>query len=127
MKYQVLALFTLMFLSSKAQKTQEMTDKEKTEATVTKSDIEGHIYFLADDLLKGRATGTPENKIAASYLANTLRGYGVKPNPKTGDYYQKMTLQVRPRRGEPTEPVDSQNVIGIVEGTDPVLKNEYII
>ena len=49
------------------------TEKEKVEATVSKSDIEGHIYFLADDLLKGREAGTPENKIAASYLANTLR------------------------------------------------------
>ena len=69
------------------------SDKEKAQETVTKSKIEGHIYFLADDLLKGRETGTPENKIAASYLANTLRSYGVKPNPKTGDYYQEVTLE----------------------------------
>lgn len=68
------------------------TDAEKAEETVKKSNIEGHIYFLADDLLLGRDTGTPENKIAASYLANTLRSYGIKPNPKSGDYYQKMEL-----------------------------------
>ncbi|MFT5890143.1 MAG: aminopeptidase YwaD [Dokdonia sp.] len=68
-------------------------DKEKVQETVTKSKIEGHIYFLADDLLKGRETGTPENKIAASYLANALRSYGVQPNPKTGNYYQKVNLQ----------------------------------
>ena len=69
------------------------SDIEKTKETVKKSNIEGHIYFLADDLLKGRATGTPELKIAASYLANTLRGYGVKPNPKTGNYYQEVKLK----------------------------------
>ena len=69
------------------------TEKEKVESTITKSQIEGHIYFLADDLLKGRATGSDENKIAASYLANTFRGYGVKPNPKTGTYYQEVHLQ----------------------------------
>lgn len=69
------------------------TEKEKVEATVSKSDIEGHIYFLADDLLKGRETGTPENKIAASYLANTLRRYGVKPNPATNSYYQTVPMQ----------------------------------
>ena len=69
------------------------TEKEKVESTVDKNQIEGHIYFLADDVLKGRATGSAENKIAASYLANTLRGYGVLPNPKTGDYYQKVNLQ----------------------------------
>ena len=68
------------------------TDAEKAAETVDKNDIEGHIYFLADDLLKGRNTGTPENKIAASYLANTLRSFGVLPNPASGDYYQRMEL-----------------------------------
>lgn len=67
-------------------------DKRKVQETVSKSKIEGHIYFLASDSLKGRETGTAENKIAASYLANTLRSHGVKPNPKTGDYYQKVAL-----------------------------------
>ena len=68
------------------------TEKEKVENTVSKSKIEGHIYYLADDLLKGRQTGTPENKIAASYLANALRSYGVQPNPETGTYYQNVPL-----------------------------------
>ena len=68
------------------------TEKEKVIETVNKSTIEGHIYFLADDLLKGRETGTPENKIAASYLANTLRASGAKPNPQTGTYYQEFQL-----------------------------------
>jgi len=69
------------------------TEKEKVLETTSKASIEGHIYFLADDLLKGRETGTAENKIAASYLANTLRSYGVKPNPKTGTYYQDVRLK----------------------------------
>lgn len=69
------------------------TEIEKVKETVSKSDIEGHIYFLADDALKGRATGTPELKIAASYLANSFRRYGVKPNPKTGTYYQEVKLK----------------------------------
>ncbi|NND10775.1 MAG: M28 family peptidase, partial [Flavobacteriaceae bacterium] len=68
------------------------TDIEKVKETVSKSDIQGHIYFLADDLLKGRETGTQELKIAASYLANTFRSYGVKPNPKTGNYYQEVNF-----------------------------------
>ncbi|WP_411768159.1 M28 family peptidase [Winogradskyella sp. A3E31] len=128
MKYSILTLLALLSLSCKTQvKVAEPTDKELTEKTTTKSDIEGHIYFLADDLLKGRETGTPENKIAAAYLANTLRSYGVKPNPESGDYYQRMTLEV-PARGErPAQSFDSQNVIGVVEGTDPELKNQYII
>ena len=75
------------------------SEKEKVAETITKEKIEGHIYFLADDLLKGRETGTAENKIAASYLANTLRGYGVKPykenatNSSTENYFQIVKLE----------------------------------
>ncbi|MAP55468.1 M28 family peptidase [Altibacter sp.] len=69
------------------------TDKELVQNTVSKSAIEGHIYFLADDLLKGRETGTAENKIAASYLANTMRGYGVQPASKEGTFYQNIPMQ----------------------------------
>ncbi len=69
------------------------SDKELVLETVKKNVIEGHIYFLADDVLKGRATGSPELKIAASYLANSFRRYGVQPNPKTGTYYQEVKLK----------------------------------
>ncbi len=69
------------------------SDKEMVESTVNKNTIEGHIYFLADDLLLGRQTGSPENKIAASYLANTLRGYGVKPVAGLNGYYQNVPLK----------------------------------
>lgn len=80
------------------------TEIDKVKETVSKSDIEGHIYFLADDLLKGRETGTPELKIAASYLANQFRSYGVKPNPKTGNYYQEVNF----KRVSPPEDVSIQ-------------------
>ncbi|MEM7185212.1 MAG: M28 family peptidase [Bacteroidota bacterium] len=73
------------------------SEKEKVIATVDSNTIKGHIYFLADDLLKGRETGTTENKLAASYLANQLRSYGVQPNPMTGNYYQEVKLsKVKP-------------------------------
>ncbi|WP_410004361.1 M28 family peptidase [Aequorivita nionensis] len=75
------------------------SEKEKVETSITKNKIEAHIYFLADDLLKGRQTGTPENKIAASYLANVLRSYGVKPvvqnvlkGSSTESYFQEVKL-----------------------------------
>lgn len=86
MKTIFTCLCTLVFVATFGQ------EKQKVENTVSKSKIEGHIYYLADDLFKGRETGTPENKLAASYLANTLRSYGVKPNPKTNTYYQQVPL-----------------------------------
>lgn len=67
-------------------------DKDIAASSVDKNTIKSHIYFLADDLLQGRGTGTPGNKIAASYLANSLRRYGAKPAPGYQDYYQPFEL-----------------------------------
>ncbi|MCK0130762.1 M28 family peptidase [Flavobacteriaceae bacterium F08102] len=69
------------------------TDIEKTKNTVVKSDIEGHIYFLASDELRGRETGTREADIAAAYLANSFRRYNVKP-VNNGSYYQDIKFQM---------------------------------
>ena len=89
MKRLLVPIFSIaMLLGCSAQ-----SEKQQVEETVNTNAIKGHIYFLADDLLKGRETGTPENKIAASYLANQLRTYGVKPNPETGTYYQDVPLE----------------------------------
>ncbi len=68
------------------------TEAQKTTSTVSKSNIEGHIYFLASDELKGRETGTPEIDIAASYLASSFRRYNVKP-ANNGSYYQEVKLE----------------------------------
>ena len=88
MKYFTFIIALFSFFSTFCQ-----SDKELVLETVNKNAIEGHIYFLADDLLKGRETGSPEAKIAASYLANTLHSYGVKPIPATNSYFQEVLLQ----------------------------------
>jgi len=66
------------------------TDKEIAASLITKEKIEGHIYFLASDELKGRATGSDEIKIASQYLANMLRSYGAKTVPGANGYFQDV-------------------------------------
>lgn len=95
MKRLILFPFVLLvFFEGRTQ-----TDAELTRATVSKSDIEGHIYFLASDELRGRNTDSPEIDIAASYLANTLRRYNVQP-ANNGSYYQAVQLQ---KTSKPTQ------------------------
>lgn len=72
---------------------QAQTDAAKVRSTVSKKDIEAHIFFLASDELKGRATGSAEIDIAASYLANNLRRYGVKPAGENNSYYQQVKFE----------------------------------
>ncbi len=69
------------------------SEAEKAASTIHKSDIEGHIYFLASDELKGRETGSHELNIAASYLANNLRKSNVIPAGDQGSYYQDVPME----------------------------------
>jgi len=41
--------------------------------------IKSHLYFLADDLLEGRDTGSRGHNIAALYIATEFAKYGLKP------------------------------------------------
>ncbi|MCA6073454.1 M28 family peptidase [Fulvivirga sedimenti] len=69
-------------------------DKAHVEEIVTKSNIQGHIYFLASDELRGRATGSPEIDIAAQYISSSFTRYGVKPVPGADEgYFQYVHLQ----------------------------------
>lgn len=94
---QLLSYFLFIYLATSAI---AQDSKEMVAETINKDKIAGHIYFLADDLLQGRETGTTENKIAASYIANQLRAAGAKPIPQTETYYQQVPMElVYPPRG----------------------------
>ncbi|MGB5244166.1 MAG: M28 family peptidase [Lutimonas sp.] len=69
------------------------SEQELVQSTVNKNKIEGQIYFLASDELRGRKTGTAEIDIAASYLANAFRSYGVEPVDKENSYYQNIPFE----------------------------------
>src|SRR5688500_1706169 len=50
----------------------------------TRARLEAHLAFLADDLMKGRFTGTPEYEIAARYVAAQLQQLGLRPASAEG-------------------------------------------
>ena len=54
------------------------TESEKAAAArITAHEIEGHIRFLADDLLEGRFPGTRGDEVAVRYLASELEAMGL--------------------------------------------------
>jgi peptidase M28-like protein len=87
---KILSAISIIFMlfSAKAQ-----TDLDMVKSTVSKNDIQSHIYFLASDELRGRETGSPEIDIAAAYLANTLHRYGVKPAGDNDSFYQYVQME----------------------------------
>ena len=60
---------------------------------ITAAEIDGHLRFLASDLLEGRAPGTRGGRIAAEYIASELRAYGVEPGVN-GSYFQPVPIDV---------------------------------
>lgn len=86
-------------------------------ADIREADIRAHIGFLASDAMKGRASGSPEARIAAEYLAHQFAWVGAKPAGHDGSYFHDFE-----KRGEPY-----RNVAALVSGTDPTLAEEYLV
>ena len=87
--------------------------------TTDASQLERHVYILASDSLLGRGFGTPEGLKAANYLAGEFRKAGIEP--LDGHYLHPFIA----RKGILNIP--GNNVVGVIRGNDPVLKDEYIV
>ena len=46
--------------------------------TITAEDLKKHLVFIASDSMRGRNTGSPEQRLAAKYIADKFESYGLK-------------------------------------------------
>lgn len=90
--------------------------------TVPASDLSEWAHYLASDDMKGRRNGSPEMKRAAFFIAEKFQEFGLKPLPGLDNIIQEYTFSSR-RDGD----INERNVIGYLEGSDPALKDEFII
>ncbi len=73
--------------------------QDPASAALTQAEIERHVRFLASDELAGRKAGYPGNNVAARYIAEQFRQYGVKKIPNHESYYQSFYLnEVNPAK-----------------------------
>ena len=121
-------------------------DNRAVEAAVDKitaSALKSHVSFLASDLLEGRGTPSRGLDIAAEYIASQFRRLGLEP--LANNYLQKFKGVVRGKAlaarcgvsspdGQPLEQtapadisVDLSNVATVVRGSDPKLRNTYVV
>ncbi|WP_024479230.1 M28 family metallopeptidase [Cellulophaga baltica] len=78
-------------------------------------DVGDIITFLSSDDLKGREAGSEGIEKAANYIETIFTTHGVKPFFDT--YKDTITNFSEP----------AYNVVGVLEGNDPILKNEIVI
>jgi hypothetical protein len=90
------ALITVFVLVTNAQ--QNINPVDKYAASIKPEDASRHLTILAADWMEGRETGERGQKMAAAYLADQFKSFGLKPVVKEGDgysYYQKFDLEKR--------------------------------
>ncbi|TDE00873.1 M20/M25/M40 family metallo-hydrolase [Flavobacterium hiemivividum] len=85
-----------------------------------------HDKYLSSDKMEGRFPGTKQNSKAARYIKRYFKRYGLDKFDK--NYYQSFKLYVKPGINKmKSDTVTTQNVVGYIEGSDDVLKKEFIV
>jgi hypothetical protein len=95
-----------------------------TTAAISAADLRTRLYLIADDSMRGRLAGSAGDTLATAYIASELARAGLAPAGENGGWFQVVHLRDRGGR-EPAIP--ARNVIGVLRGSDPVLKNEYVV
>lgn len=91
-------------------------------AVITAEQLEEWVSYLASDEMRGRASGSPEMARAADWIALQYGESGLKPLKGHEDFIHEYAFQTRLGAE-----ISERNVIGILEGKDPALKDEYIL
>ena len=78
--------------------------------------LEKHLYYLASDSLHGRMAGSEDGAKARAYILEQWNEIGLEP------FYSEGFEMPFSRNN-----LEMANLIGIIPGNDPVLKDEYIL
>ncbi len=75
--------------------------------------LKKHVYFLADDAMKGRGTGSKQNLKSAKYIRKEFKKYKLQPLGTDG-YFQEFDAKIRKVK-VPDSIRKARNVIGFLD------------
>lgn len=81
--------------------------------SVSAAELQSHVDVLADDQFEGREAGTRGGAAAGVYIMKALVELDLKPAGLDGGYFQDFA--------------GGRNILAVLPGSDPELKNEYIV
>ncbi len=111
-----LSIFILLFIHVIGCKPSLQTQfKGAKDSVITNEEITRIIDTISSDYYEGRGFGTEGIEKAAVYIENYLKKLKIKPYFET----YRDSFEVGGRIG--------YNIIGLIEGTDSMLKNEFVI
>lgn len=96
---------------------------------ITTEMVDAHIRTLSSDEMKGRDAFTPYIRLAEEYIAREFKAAGLKEFRRFPGFRNTFSYEYRNRRDTTAAPVTYEltNLVGWVEGSDPELKDEYIL
>ncbi len=121
MKTLLYAMATLFAMNCGSTQVAESSKMESPALPVSEEDftngerIGDMVNYLASNDLKGRDSGSEGIEMAAKYIENYFKSYRLKPYFE--NYRDTLSNFKKP----------SYNIVGVVEGSDPELKDEFIL
>jgi hypothetical protein len=108
-------------------------------SSINETDVRRILSSLADDSMQGRLSGTPGANRAAAFIDREMRSIGLTPAGDSG-YYQKVALAMKSpgdlivldslgalRAFPDSARRIGYNLIGIVKGSDPILRDQIVV
>jgi Zn-dependent M28 family amino/carboxypeptidase len=130
-----MALITAVLTPAASCLPAQSTSASRGAATISEASLRKHLSVIAADSMMGRNTPSRGLEMTALYIAQHFRAAGLEPGGDKGTFLQRYTLSQgrtqatgstgRSKIVEP--PATAPNVVGIIDGTDAVLKNEYVV
>lgn len=91
-----------------------------------------HIKRLSSEDMAGRYPGTEGDTLAREYIKNVFRKYHINPcsNLENSPYEQRFDIAMPAKdieAGHKTSAIATCNIVGILNGNDPELKDEVVV
>jgi hypothetical protein len=98
---------------------------EEAVASITAEEMADRIGILAHDSMGGRDTPSSGLEMAATWAAAEFERMRLEPGGDDGGFIQRYSFT--PRGGGATSPVMVPNVVGLLQGSDPELQDEWVV
>jgi Peptidase family M28 len=96
--------------------------------TITAADVKRRVQIIADDSMGGRDTPSRGLEATARYIASEFRQFGLTPAGDSGGFIQRYPIPGSRSDGRSSPRArTAPNVVGVLEGSDPALKREYLV
>jgi hypothetical protein len=128
--FAAVALIAVLPAALRAQPaTAVLEDVERAALGIRAESLSWRVGVMAHDSMLGRDTPSPGLEATAAWIASELQRLGLQPGGDAGTFIQRYPVRTRVATPEGVRVVDGSapNVVGILQGSDPLLRDEFVV